>query len=144
MCRQRSESRGSSRAGSDGYARRTSCCTSSRTCRTWKRASAGAWVGRVHGCHGASSKWRRHEVSSNITSTGSRCSLEKPHDADCAPPDDQAARFQQSSRRHIVRPSCIVRLRRQQRQGSPAAAAAGTQASALQLRPIGRIRRSTR
>ena len=43
-----------------------------------------------------------------ITNTASRCGLKKPQDADCASPDDQVARLQHTSRRHIVHWSCAV------------------------------------
>ena len=79
-----------------------------------KRAAVSHACMRVHWCHGASSKRRRHQMSLIITTTGSRCGLEKPHDADCAPPphqifisDHQAARFQQRPRYgHIVEWIC--------------------------------------
>ena len=73
-----------------------------------------------------------HQMSWIITTTGSRCGREKLHGADCAPPDDQVARFQQRSRRHIVQWTCVGRPRQQKEQRSPAAAAAGTRASPVQ------------
>ena len=89
---------------------------------------------RVHWCHRASSKRRCHKMSLITTTTGSRCGLIEHHDADCAPPDDQAARFQQRSRRNIVIWSCAGHPRQQKRQNRPVVAAAGTEANPVQQR----------
>ena len=95
---------------------------------------------RVHWCHRASSKRRCHKMSLITTTTGSRCGLIEHHDADCAPPDDQAARFQQRSRRNLVNWSCAGHPRQQKRQKRPVVAAAGTEANPFQLRSNGRSR----
>ena len=106
-----------------------------------KRAAVSHARMRVRWCRGAFSERRRHQMSWIITTTGSRCGREKLHGADCAPPDDKVARFQQKSRRHIVQWTCVGRPRQQKEQRSPAAAAAGTRASPVRQRRNGRSRR---
>ena len=123
------------------FCRVQSTTPSSERSTMLKRIAVSHACMRVRWCYGASSKRRRHQMSWIITTTGSRCGREKLHGADCAPPDDQVARFQQRSRRHIVQWTCIGRPRQQQQQRSPAAAAAGTRATPVRQRRNGRSRR---